>query len=69
MTAPDPGLRPYRVVFTRPGEPRRGTIVLTTAPAAHDEARAIAAAGGRAEVHYVEADGTRTTLATYPRTA
>lgn len=66
MTDPDRAPRPYRVQFTRPGNPRPGTIVLTDAGTAYSEAKAIAAAGGRAEVLYVDADGTRRTLATFP---
>lgn len=68
MTDPDPGPAPrrYRVRFTRPGGPRPGTIVLDDAGTAFREARTIAEAGGRAEVHYVDPDGTRRTLATFP---
>lgn len=66
MTDRSHAQRPYRVVFTRPGEPRRGTIVIASESVACREARAIAEAGGRAEVQYVEPGGTRRTVATYP---
>ncbi len=57
--------RPYRVVFTRPDQPRTGTIIVAEAHVAHREARTIAREGGTAEVHYVAANGDRTILATY----
>lgn len=59
-------VHPYRVVFTRVGSARPGRIESTDAGVAHREARAIADAGGRAEVQYVASTGPPQTLATYP---
>lgn len=66
MSEQDPGRRPYRVVFVRADKPGCGTIVLRDEATAHAEARTIAAAGGCAEVQYVEPAGERITLVTYP---
>jgi len=46
--------RPYRVVFTRPGERRSGTVVTADEATAHQEARVIArdgAVAGQGAVH------------------
>ncbi len=57
--------RPYRVVFTRPGEQRSGTVVAPDEATAHQEARAIARDGAVAEVQYVPDTGDRGILAVY----
>ena len=49
--------RPYRVVFTRPGERRSGTVVTADEATAHQEARVIARDGAVAEVQYVPDTG------------
>ena len=61
--------RPYRVVFEEDhgeGVVRRGTVVARDFEQARSEARSIALAGKRAEVHYVSEEGERTRLAEYP---